>query len=60
MTTVTAAAIRNPIQTRVDRMLGAARPARNRAERQAEREIAYSDHLKVLLDDIRARGKKTA
>jgi hypothetical protein len=44
----------NPVQARVDRILRTGR-SRTRAERRAEREIAYGDHLKVLLEEIRAR-----
>ena len=41
------------MQARVDSILRAGRGPRTREERQAEREIAYGDHLKVLLEDIR-------
>ncbi|MDX1382499.1 MAG: hypothetical protein R3190_02590 [Thermoanaerobaculia bacterium] len=43
---------RNPVQTRVDDVLRSGR-ARNREERRAEREVAYGDHLKILLEEIR-------
>ena len=44
---------RNPIQDRVDRILRLGRRPMNREERRAAREVAYGDHLKILLEDIR-------
>jgi hypothetical protein len=45
---------RNTIQARVDQILRF-----GRTDRRAEREVAYGDHLKVLLEDIRSSSGRS-
>ena len=42
------------VQGRINTILRYGRPPRTRAERQAEREVCYGDHLKTLLGEISA------
>lgn len=44
------------LQSRVDQLLRFGRSGRL-SDRRAEREVAYGDYLKVLLEDIRSSGR---
>jgi len=48
------------IQKQVDRILRLGLRSRSISERRAEREIAYADHLKILIEEVREIDGTTA
>ena len=40
-------------QAHIDHLLREGRPARTFAERRAEREVCYADHLKMIIEEFR-------